>query len=109
MDDIFKSFQESVNRTASPNLEQKDKVLNAILGISGESGEIVELIKKHYYHNIPLDLNKLQKELGDLMFYIQWLHNIYNMSLPITMLLNKTKLETRYPNGFVEGGGKRED
>ena len=43
---------------------------HATLGMAGESGEIVDLLKKVYAYGKPLDRTKLLEEIGDLMWYV---------------------------------------
>jgi NTP pyrophosphatase (non-canonical NTP hydrolase) len=40
------------------------------LGLSGEVGEVVDLLKKAWGHGHPLDREKLKKEIGDAMWYV---------------------------------------
>ena len=40
------------------------------LGLAGESGEVCDLLKKHWGHRQPLDREKLKKELGDVLWYV---------------------------------------
>lgn len=77
------------------------------LGLTGESGEVADMLKKYIGHGIPLDNEKLLLELGDVMFYIASLCTVMGFSLDEVMKANVVKLSKRYPNGFVEGGGIR--
>jgi len=103
----FKDFAEAVARTENPGLTAEQKASNWALGIAGESGEVVELIKKHLYHGKPLDLCDLEKELGDVLYYVQAMCNLFGLEFEGCMDFNVLKLQERYPNGFVEGGGVR--
>ena len=40
------------------------------LGLAGEAGEVVDLLKKSWGHGHPLDVEKLKKELGDCLWYV---------------------------------------
>lgn len=62
-------YQELSRRTAPKDMDLK----NIVMGLVGEGGEIVDLIKKQVYHNHPIDTefkDKLEKEIGDYMWYI---------------------------------------
>lgn len=70
------------------------------LGISGEAGEVIDLVKKSIYYNKELDLIKVTEELGDLMFYIVNLASSLGISMHDVLIQNVEKLEKRFPNGF---------
>ena len=70
------------------------------LGLSGESGECSDLIKKHLYHGHELDKERLKKELGDVCWYIALGCEIIGCSMDDVMQENIDKLKKRYPNGF---------
>lgn len=99
----FSDFQAACIRTlASTN----EAVMG--LGIAGEAGEVCEMLKKSIDHGIPIDKDALSKELGDVLFYIAALALIYDIALEDVAAGNIAKLAERYPNGFVKGGGIRE-
>lgn len=70
------------------------------LGIAGESGEVADLIKKWVGHGHDVDLSKLNKELGDVLWYVAALCTLYGLDLEEVAATNIAKLEARYPNGF---------
>lgn len=84
------------------------RIINAALGIGGESGEVLELIKKASFHGKPLDKEKLTKELGDVLYYAARLAGECGLQLEYIMEENIKKLKERYPRGFQPGGGIRE-
>lgn len=70
--------------------------------MSGETGEVVDLIKKHLIFNKPLDQDKLKKELGDVLWYMSVIIDAIGSSYEEIMQMNSDKLDARYPNGFSE-------
>jgi NTP pyrophosphatase (non-canonical NTP hydrolase) len=72
-----------------------DKLHNA-LGIAGEAGEVVDVIKKHVMYNKPLDIPKIIEELGDLEFYLEGLRQNIGISRDETLAANIDKLGKRY-------------
>ena len=58
-------------RTASTKTK-KEKIGHGILGLIGEAGEIIDIIKKHKYMGMPeeLALEKMVDEAGDYMWYL---------------------------------------
>lgn len=77
------------------------------LGIAGEAGEVADEIKKVKYHGKTLDWDVLDKEVGDVLWYIQCYANLRGTTIPQLINKNMEKLEKRYPQGFVPGGGIR--
>jgi len=77
------------------------RMLLGAIGLCGEAGEVAELVKKHVFHEHPLDVEKLKKELGD----VAWYHNYLTVRTALCTLghifwLNIEKLKARYPEGF---------
>lgn len=93
-------YQTAVSRTMG-DLKGDSALCNWALGLAGESGEVVELVKKHCFHGKPIDIGELTKELGDVLWYVAALCNTLGLSLSSVMAVNIKKLEERYPNGFT--------
>lgn len=71
------------------------------LGIAGESGEVVDLVKKFVFHKKQVDVEHMKKELGDIMWYISLMCDELGLDLEDDVLQgNIDKLSARYPNGF---------
>lgn len=73
----------------------------AALGLTGESGEFADLIKKHRYHAQPLDRDEAIKELGDVLWYVALGADQLGVTLDEVAQRNLTKLAKRYPKGFT--------
>ncbi len=72
----------------------------ASLGLTGEAGEFADLIKKHVYHEHPLDKQEALSELGDVLWYIGLASETLGFTLEDVAQSNRQKLLKRYPNGF---------
>lgn len=109
----FAEYQNGVRRTwkvEDTDLTQWQKeVVFCETGISGESGELSEMIKKGIFHGQPelLDPAKVQKELGDLLYYVTQMATLFGLLIEDVARVNNLKLQARYPDGFVKGGGIR--
>ncbi len=90
----FKEYQEQAARTNGGNLTAH------FFGLCGETGEVVELYKKHIGHGHELDLSKLAKELGDVLWYVSSIASGYGLSLEDIATANIDKLKVRYPDKF---------
>lgn len=75
-------------------------LLHMILGISGESGELLDAIKKAVIYRQPLDLQNVVEELGDLEFYLEGLRQGLHISREQVLEHNIAKLTTRYQNKY---------
>ena len=78
------------------------------LGLCGETGEVADLIKKKegaQQRYIPL--SEIREELGDVLWYWVGLCLYYGIEPVKAMEANVAKLQRRYPDGFVPGGGVR--
>ncbi len=89
-------------------LDEDPSIAIMALGLTGEAGEVADIIKKHIGHGYALDKEKLLLELGDVQFYIAAMCTACGFSLDEVMRANVHKLAIRYPNGFVPGGGNRD-
>lgn len=85
----------------------KELTLGA-LGLTGEAGEVAELVKKHLFHGRALDHQALAKELGDVLWYVMFTAHKSGLSLEYVARKNNEKLRERYPNGFsIEAAAAR--
>jgi NTP pyrophosphatase (non-canonical NTP hydrolase) len=100
----FIGYQNATERTGKVSsgamLDDKINRMTIALGLAGEAGEVVDLIKKVEGHGHPLDKDKLRDELGDLLWYTARLAALYEISLEDCASHNIAKLQKRYPNGF---------
>jgi|SRR5579883_226372 len=94
-------YTKEVRRTCNLT-EQKELLTLTALGIAGESGEVVDIIKKKLYHAHELDVLALGKEIGDLLWYIVLLCDVVGLTLDEVIQMNVEKLRKRYPCGFDE-------
>lgn len=74
-------YQQRAARTINPELPLTEQCNNAILGLAGELGEIVDLIKKTVHHSHTLDTDKLLDEIGDCEWYVAWMCGIAGWNL----------------------------
>lgn len=84
----------------------KIRLINCALGIAGEAGEVVDIIKKHITYDQPLDKQKIIMEVGDVLWYTALLLSALDSSLEEAMQVNIDKLKKRFPNGFTEKDAK---
>lgn len=89
-----------VEKTSRKDLPKDERITNALLGMCGEIGELVDIFKKHYFQGHELDVNHVIEEMGDVMYYLCWLLIELDEDIAEVCFENMVKLERRYPNGF---------
>lgn len=94
-----KEYQKAAMRTAS-GMVQDDLILNGVMGLNGEAGECIDLVKKHMFQGHDLDRGKLLDELGDVLWYVAITCEGMGICMDQAMERNVEKLKKRYPNGF---------
>lgn len=92
-------------RTLTPEQIMLD---NAAMGLAGESGEFLDEVKKWCHHGVPMDRDRIMKELGDIRYYYTICYFLLETDDEEIKRLNHFKLAKRYPDGFVDGGGLRD-
>lgn len=99
----LREYQKKAVKTFKPHREltpHEAEILDWSLGLPGEVGEVAELVKHSIFHNEPMDLMKLAKEIGDVMWYIAALCKSYNIPLELVGRLNIAKLTHRHNGTF---------
>ena len=93
-------YQALAMTTLNPELSKKDVLINGVMGLCGESGEAIDIVKKHLHQGHELDKEKLAKELGDIAWYLA--ETAWALDIPLEQILqgNIDKLRKRFPEGF---------
>ena len=93
-------YQKLAMTTLNPELSKKDVLINGVMGLCGESGEAIDIVKKWLAQGHELDHEKLKKELGDICWYLAETATALDCDLEEIMAANIEKLKKRYPEGF---------
>jgi len=93
-------YQKQALRTLNPDLNKKDVLINGVMGLCGEAGECIDIVKKHLAQGHALDKEKLVKELGDVAWYLAETAYALDVDLESVLQGNLDKLRMRYPDGF---------
>ena len=95
----FNEYQKLAMRTASePSMQ--NLILNGVMGLCGEAGECIDIVKKHIFQGHELDRQKLIDEASDCFWYLAAIASGLEISLEEIALHNVEKLRKRYPEGF---------
>ena len=93
-------YQKLAMVTANKNLSDKEMLINGVMGLCGEAGESIDIVKKHLFHGHELIRDKLIEELGDVAWYLAETCTALNIDLENVLSQNIEKLKKRYPEGF---------
>ena len=100
-------YQLDVLKYAPDYQHYMPNVLYAAIGMCGEAGEVSELVKKYAYHEHTIDTEHLARELGDVLWYVTYMANLFGYSLGEIMAMNQEKLAKRYPDGKFDAERSR--
>ena len=95
-------YQKLAMITLNKKLSKQDMLINGVMGLCGESGEAIDLVKKHLHQGHELDKNALIKEMGDIAWYLAELATVLDINLEEVLIANIKKKKKRYPEGFSE-------
>ena len=93
-------YQKLAMSTLNPALSKRDVLTNGVMGLCGEAGEAIDIVKKHLHQGHELDREKLIKELGDIAWYLAETAYALDIELDEVLEGNIAKLKARYPEGF---------
>ena len=104
-------YQALAMTTLNPRLSKKDVLINSVMGLCGESGEAIDIVKKWLAQGHELDKEHLAKELGDIAWYLAEAATALDIPLEDIFRANIEKLKKRYPEGFEtkRSQSRRED
>lgn len=96
-------YQKAAMATLNPALDKKDVLINSVMGLCGESGEAIDIVKKWLMQEHELDKEHLVKELGDVAWYLAEAATALDIPLEAVFQGSLDKLRQRFPNGFDTG------
>jgi len=106
MKELLTQFDKMTLALAKAGSQIKDEItpeqcnlIHMCVGISGESGELLDAIKKHVIYQKPLDVENVKEELGDLLFYMSNLMQSVGLTFEEILQHNIDKLSVRYSSG----------
>ena len=102
---IMDSYQRVARKTVI--YPRKQKIIYPALGLAGEAGEVCEKVKKYLRQDYDLDelKEKVEDELGDVLWYIANLATDLGLSLDNLAAKNLVKLHDRQNRNVIQGEG----
>ena len=102
-------YQRLAMTTLNPTLDKKDVLINGVMGLCGESGETIDIVKKWLAHGHELNRERILSELGDIARYLAEVAYALDTPLEEVLIGNIEKLKARYPEGFDTEKSKNRD
>jgi NTP pyrophosphatase (non-canonical NTP hydrolase) len=100
------AFSQFVNRmygrVESVNDREFIDILHGAIGLSTESGEILDAIKKSLFYGKKLDMVNIKEEVGDAMWYCALILRATGSSFEEVMEMNIEKLKKRFGDKFSQ-------
>ena len=93
-------YQKLAMTTLNPELTKKEVLINSVMGLCGESGEAIDIVKKWMAQGHEFDKEHFAKELGDIAWYLAETAYALDTDLSSVLEENIEKLRRRYPTGF---------
>ena len=93
-------YQKAAMATLNPALDKKDVLINSVMGLCGESGEAIDIVKKWLMQGHELDREHLIRELGEVAWSLAEAATALDVPLEAVFQGNLDKLRQRFPNGF---------
>ncbi len=91
------------------NNELMARLFHYSIGISTESGELQDAIKKTIMYGKELDIVNVKEEISDILWYIAGICRTLDTTFEELMELNINKLKARYGDKFTEHAAKNRD
>ena len=104
----LREYQEFCKKTAKKFNDKKEEAYTWGLGIAGEAGDVAGCIKKVFAHENKSVEKGIRENIGDTLWYIAMLCNVFDWDLNEILNENINKLSKRYPSGFTLKDAQRE-
>lgn len=96
-DMTLNQYQVISSSTMNDNLSLEFIRTHALLGLAAEAGEVADIYQKHMQGH-PLNIGRVEEELGDVLWFVAALCTIHGLSLAEVAESNVKKRKLRYPD-----------
>lgn len=98
--DYGRSALRTVNAENADKFQGYGNLLEGVLGLTGEAGEVADVVKKALFQGHELDEEHMAEELGDVAWYLVLCCHSIGLTLEGVLQGNIDKRRRRYPEGF---------
>ena len=102
-------YQQAALRTVNPSLDDRDRLLDASVGLVEEAAELLGLVRKRVFQHRDIDAARLTEELGDVLWCLAVTAHTLGIPLSRIAQANQEKLQHRHPDGFKPDGRSVEE
>ena len=92
-------YQIEQGRTVNRREDKDSEMVEAVVGLIGEIGEVVDIVKKHVFHFHDLRYDKLDEEMGDVLWYITYVCSLFRIDVADCGLRDRHGFDGRGSNG----------
>lgn len=82
--------------------DEKIDMLHAVIGLTTETGELADNLKKHIFYGKEIDYRNMKEEIGDLFWYLAVICERLDISFEKIQEMNIEKLRKRYGESFTK-------
>lgn len=100
IEEFYENFVDEMFQAEGEINQDEFALLHAVVGLAGEAGEVLDLLKKHCFTGKPLQRQDLVKELGDVEFYLQAVRNVLRLNRKYILDENMRKLADRHGEAY---------
>ena len=93
-------YQRAAMRTDNKNQTEEERMLDALFGLCGEAGEVMDAYKKYRFQGHESYRDEMIIESSDCLWYLAKLADVLGVTLGEVMERNIEKLKKRFPDGF---------
>lgn len=98
----FDNYQKFASQAIRKESNGKNLLIGFALGLGGESGEVLDDIKKREYHGRDIPIEHTAEELGDVLWYVANIATQLGYDLSYIINMNINKLTNRYKELYKE-------
>ena len=100
--DSLDEYQDIALQSLGGTRNDKETMTLAVFGLTGESGEVSEHVKKYLFHGKELDIGKIKIELADVLWYLALMADCCGLSMSEIATTGILKVKERYPERFKD-------
>ena len=94
-------FNEYLEGAKGPLYGKEQVLTNCALGLAGETGQVVDLVKNYTFKGKSLNRDELIHEMGDVLWYLSQVAEWADIPFDEVAKTNIETLNKRYPHGFI--------
>lgn len=94
----IQDFQQFVSNKTIAELSERDVSMMALMGLAGETGELIDAMKKSIFYGKTKSREHITEEAGDILHYVMMFLNTEGIAVEDVIQANVDKISRRYPD-----------